>query len=141
MMDFNDEVFNGLLHGKDFTSDIKEMEEALTYIESRGGTAMRDAIRASIDHMEQRAHNDRKVIVLLTEGNDTSSTVTQEQLLGKLKNSSIRIYSIGLPGEDDAGRFALRQLVQASGGRDYYPKDLAQVESISSEIANEMRMR
>ncbi|HWB96146.1 MAG TPA: VWA domain-containing protein [Bryobacteraceae bacterium] len=141
MMDFNDEVFNGLLHGKDFTSDIKEMEEALTYIESRGGTAMRDAIRASIDHMEQRAHNDRKVIVLLTEGNDTSSTVTQEQLLGKLKNSSIRIYSIGLPGEDDAGRFALRQLVQASGGRDYYPKDLAQVESISSEIANKMRTR
>ena len=44
-------------HGKDFTSDIEEMEEALTRIDSRGGTAMRDAIRMSIDHLKEKAHN------------------------------------------------------------------------------------
>jgi Ca-activated chloride channel family protein len=83
---------------------------------------------------------------LVTEGNDNASTVTQEQLLGKVRNSEVRVYSIGLLSEDDPGqaraaRLALRQLAEASGGLDYYPKDLAEVESISPEIANEVRKR
>jgi Mg-chelatase subunit ChlD len=144
IVDFNDEAFIDLPHGEDFTSDIKKMEEALTHIDSRGGTAMRDAMQMSIDHVEQTAHNDRKVLVLVTEGNDTSSTVTQEQLLGKVKNSRVLVYCIGLLNEDDPGqagaaRLALGQLAEASGGLVYYPKDLAEVESISPEIANKVR--
>jgi len=49
IVNFNDEAFLDNPHGKDFTSDVKEMEDALTRIDSRGGTAMRDAIRMSID--------------------------------------------------------------------------------------------
>jgi len=146
IVNFNDEAFNDLPHGEDFTSDIKEMEEVLTHIDSRGGSAVRDAIRMSIDHVEQAAHNDRKVLVLVTDGNDTSSTVTQEQLLGKVKNSGVLVYCIGLLNEDDEGqagaaRLALGQLAEASGGLDYYPKDVAEVESISPEIAHEARKR
>jgi hypothetical protein len=51
VVNFNDEAYLDLPHGKTFTSDIKEMEEALTRIDSRGGTAMRDAIGVSIDHL------------------------------------------------------------------------------------------
>jgi Ca-activated chloride channel family protein len=141
---FNDEAFNDLPYGKDFTSDIKEMDEALTHINSRGGSAIRDAIRMAIDHVEQTAHNDRRVLVLVTDGDDTSSTVTREQLLAKLKSSGLRVYCIGLLNEDDprqarTARLALGQLAEASGGLDYYPKDVAEVESISTEIANEVR--
>ena len=105
---------------------------------------MRDAIRMSIDHVEQTAHNDRKVVVLVTDGDDTSSTVTQEQLLGKVKNSGVPVYCIGLLNQDDPGqagaaRLALGQLAEASGGLNYYPKDLAEVERISREILNEAR--
>ena len=143
IVDFNDEVLNGLPGGEDFTRDIKEMEEALTHIDSRGGSAMRDAVRTSIDQVEQTAHNDRKIVVLVTDGNDTSSTVTQEQLVGKVKNSGVRVYSIGLLNEADPGhdaaRLALEQLAEASGGRAYYPKDLAELGSISQEIANGVR--
>jgi len=143
IVDFNDEVLNGLPGGEDFTRDIKEMEEALTRIDSRGGSAMRDAVRTSIDQVEQTAHNDRKILVLVTDGNDTSSTVTQEQLVGKVKNSGVRVYSIGLLNEADPGhdaaRLALEQLAEASGGRAYYPKDLAELGSISQEIANGVR--
>jgi Mg-chelatase subunit ChlD len=140
IVDFNDEVLS-LPYGKDFTSDIQEMEKALTSIDSRGGTAMRDAIQTSIDHVEQKARNSRKVLVLVTEGEDTSSTVTQEQLLGKVKNSGVRVYSLGLLSGDALGgaRLALRQLAEASGGLDYYAEDLAEVESISLEIASELR--
>jgi VWFA-related protein len=146
IVNFNDEVASGLPHGLDFTSDTKVMEEALDHIESRGGTAMRDAVRMSIDHVAQPAHNDRKVLVLITEGNDNSSTVTQEQLLGKVRNSGVRVYSIALLSEDDPrqvgpSKLALRQLAEASGGLDYYPTDLAEVESMSSEIANQIRQK
>lgn len=143
IMDFNDEALNGLPGGENFTSDIKEMEEALTHIDSRGGSAMRDAVRRSIDQVEQTAHNDRKLLVLVTNGNDTSSTVTQEQLLGKVKNSGVRVYSIGLLNEADPGqaaaKLALERLAEASGGRAYYPKDIAELGSISQEITNDVR--
>jgi Ca-activated chloride channel family protein len=143
-VDFNDEVYYDLPHGEDFTSDIKEMEEALTHIDSRGGKAMRDAVRMAIDHVEQTAHSYRRVLVLVTEGHDTASTLTQEQLLGIVRNSGVRIYGIGLVSEDDphqAGpaKLALGQLAEASGGLVYYPGDLAEVERISPEIANELR--
>ncbi len=140
IVDFNDEAYIDLA----YTSDINKMEQALTHIESRGGTAMRDAIQTSIDHVEQTARRDRKVLMLITEGNDNASTVTQEQLLAKLKNSGVRVYCIGLMGEDDrretrAARLALGQLAETSGGLVYYPRTLAEVESISPEIANEIR--
>ena len=143
IVDFNDEALNGLPNGKDFTSDIKEMEEALTHLDSRGGSAMRDAVRTSIDQVEQTAHNDRKILVLVTDGNDSSSTITQEQLLVKVTTSGVRVYSIGLLNEGDpsqaAARLALERLAEASGGRAYYPKDLAELGSISQEIANGVR--
>jgi len=143
IVDFNDEALNGLPNGEDFTRDMKEMEEALTHLDSRGGSAMRDAVRTSIDQVEQTAHNNRKVLVLVTDGNDSSSTVTQEQLLSKVKNSGVRVYSIGLLNEADPGqaaaRLALERLAEASGGRAYYPKDLAELGSISQEIANGVR--
>jgi uncharacterized protein YegL len=140
IVDFNDEAYLDL----DFTSNIAEMEGALAHFDSRGGKAMRDAVQQAIDHVQEAAHNGRKVLVLVTEGNDSASTVTQEQLLAKLRNSGVRVYCIGLVGEDDprrasAARLALKQLSEASGGRDYYPGDLAEVESISPEVANEIR--
>ena len=143
IVDFNDESLNGLPSGEDFTRDPKEMEEALAHIDSRGGSAIRDAVRASIDRVQQTAHNDRKILVMVTDGNDTSSTATEEQLLGKVKNSGVRVYSIGLLNEADpnhaAARLALERLAEASGGRAYYPKDLAELGRISQEIANGVR--
>jgi beta-lactamase regulating signal transducer with metallopeptidase domain len=144
LLDFNDEVLNGLAHGEDFTSDIAEMEDALTHIDSRGGKAMRDAVRMAIDQLEHAAPNNRKVVVLVTEGNDSASTITEAQLLGAVKGSSVRVYCIGLLSEDDprragAARLALGELAQASRGLAYYPKDLAEVESMSPEIADEVR--
>jgi VWFA-related protein len=144
IVDFNDEVYFDLPHGEDFTGDIEEMEKALTRIDSRGGKAMREAVRMSIDHVQQTGHGSRKVLVLITEGNDTSSTISQAQLLSKVRDSGVRVYAIGLAGEDDprkaaAAGLALRQLAKVSGGLDYYPRDLEEVERISPAIAEELR--
>src|SRR5262249_60694903 len=80
VVNFNDEAFLDLPHNKDFTSDIKELEEALTRVDSRGGTAMRDAVRMSIDHLKEKAKKDKKALVIVTDGNDNSSVISLESL-------------------------------------------------------------
>ena len=92
VVNFNDEAFLDNPHGKDFTNDIKEMEEALTRIDSRGGTAMRDAIRMSIDHLKEKAHKDKKVLVVVTDGNDNSSVISLENLVKASQQSEVLIY-------------------------------------------------
>src|SRR3974377_941815 len=70
IVNFNDETFLDNPTRKDFPKQNKEMEEALTRIDSRGGTAMRDAIRMSIDHEKEKAHRDKKVLAVVTYGNE-----------------------------------------------------------------------
>lgn len=146
ILGFDDEVFNGLPNEEDFTSSIKEMEEAISRIDARGGKAMRDAVRTGIDHLALTTHNERKVLVLITEGYDTSSNVSQEELLDKAKSSRVPVYGIGLlsksdPQRQDAARLALGQLADASGGLALYPKNVAEVESVSRQIANAAGIR
>jgi VWFA-related protein len=140
IVDFNDDAYLDL----DFTSDIRKMEDALTHYEARGGTAMRDALRMSINHLEEKARNDRKVLVLVTEGDDNASAASQQDLVTQVRSSGVRIYCIGLLSENESpgavrGRYALRQLAKASHGQDFYPMDLTGVESISPEIAAAVR--
>ena len=144
VVNFNDEAFNDLPHGKDFTSDIKEMEEALTRIDSRGGTAMRDAIRMSIDHLKEKAHKDKKVLVVVTDGNDNSSLVTLENLVKASQQSGILIYSVGLLSEEERreakrAERALDALAEATGGESFFPKDVSEVEKIAHQVAHNIR--
>jgi Mg-chelatase subunit ChlD len=143
---FDDEVFNALPGGEDFTSNIEEMEEALTRIDSRGGKAMRDAAQTGLEHLGRTSHHERRVLVLISEGYDTSSKVGQEELLRKIKSSGVAVYCIGLLAESDpqrqeTARLALDQLADVSGGLAFYPKNVAEAESISHQIANKVGNR
>ena len=130
IVNFNDEAFNDLPHGKDFTSDIKEMEEALTRIDSRGGTAMRDAIRMSIDHEKEKAHKDKKVLVVVTDGNDNSSLVSLENLVKASQQSGILIYCVGLLSEEE--RREAKRAERALNA-------LAEVDRIAHQVAHDIR--
>jgi len=146
ILGFDDEVFNALPNDKDFTSNIREMEDAISRIDARGGKAMRDAVLTGIDHLELTTHSERRVLVLITEGYDTSSKVSQGELLDKVNSSGVPIYCIGLLSEkdsqrQDAAKLALSELADASGGLALYPKNVAEVESISRQIANEAGKR
>ena len=98
VVNFNDDAY---LDTKDFTADIKEMEEALSKIDSRGGTAMRDAIRMSIDHMKEKAKRDKRVLVIVTDGNDNASMINLENLVKAAQQSEVLIYTIGLLSEEE----------------------------------------
>jgi Ca-activated chloride channel family protein len=140
IVDFNDDTYLD----QPFTSDIKKLETALGRIDSQGGTAMRDAISMSIDYMKQSATRERKVLLVVTDGNDNTSNIELEALVRKAQESEVLIYCIGLLSEEDAhdaksAKHALKDLAEASGGQDYYPKDLLDVEKITPEVAHEIR--
>ncbi len=144
IVNFNDEAFLDNPHGKSFTNDIKEMEEALTRIDSRGGTAMRDAIRMSIDHLKEKAHKDKKVLVVVTDGNDNASVVSLENLVKASQQSEVLIYGIGLLGEEERreaqrAQRALRSLANATGGEVFFPKDAGEVDKIAHQVAKDIR--
>ncbi len=144
VVNFNDEPFLDLPHGKEFTSDIKELEEALTRIDSRGGTAMRDAIRVSIDHVKEKGHKDKKVLVVVTDGNDNSSIISLEKLVKDSQQSGVLIYSIGLLSDEERreaqrAERALKDLATATGGEAFFPKDLNEVDRIAQRVAHDIR--
>jgi VWFA-related protein len=142
IVNFNDDAYLD----QPFTADRKKLEEALERIDARGGTAMRDAVSMSIDHVREKGTKDKKVLLVVTDGNDNSSRATLEQLVRKAQTqqSEVLIYAIGLLNEEEprearAAKRALKALAEASGGLDYYPKDLAEVEAITPDVAHEIR--
>jgi VWFA-related protein len=144
VVNFNDEAFLDNPRGKDFTNDIKEMEEALTRIDSRGGTAMRDAIRMSIDHLKEKGHKDKRVLVVITDGNDNASLVSLETLVKASQQSEVLLYTIGLLSDEERreakrAQRALDALSQATGGQSYFPKDVADVDRIAQQVARDVR--
>ena len=141
IVNFNDDPYLD----QSFTHDSKKLEEALSRIDAHGGTAMRNAISGAITYMKTDAKLDKKVIVVITDGNDNASGEnTLEQLLRQVRDSGVLVYSIGLlseeePRESRAAKRALNSLAETSGGATYYPKDLAEVEKITPQIAHEIR--
>ncbi|HVO98657.1 MAG TPA: VWA domain-containing protein [Bryobacteraceae bacterium] len=140
IVDFNDVAYLDA----PFTNNIKKLEQVLDKIDTRGGTAMRDAISMSIDYAKESGKKSKKVLLVITDGNDNTSNETLEQLVRKARQSEVLIYCIGLlndeePREARAARRALKALAEASGGLDYYPKTLSEVEAITPQIAHEIR--
>ncbi|MBI2679754.1 MAG: VWA domain-containing protein [Candidatus Solibacter usitatus] len=141
VVNFNDEPF---LDSPDFTNDLKVLEQSLSKIDSRGGTAMRDAIRVSIDHEKQKAKRDKKVLLVITDGNDNASMISQEALVKAAQQSEIIIYAIGLLSEEERrearrAKRSLDTLTEATGGQSYYPKELSDVEKICHQVAHDIR--
>jgi len=140
IVDFNDVAYLDA----PFTNNLKKLEQVLDKIDTRGGTAMRDAISMSIDYAKTDGKKTKKVLLVITDGNDNTSNETLEQLVRKAHQSEVLIYCIGLlndeePREGRAAKRALNELAVASGGLAYYPKSLSEVESITPQIAHEIR--
>jgi VWFA-related protein len=135
----------------DFASNIEDLKSALSKIDSRGGTALRDAVYASLDHVKL-GNRDKKVLLVITDGEDNASRYSEEEVLGHAQKSNAVIYTIGLLGSEEAdGLFkihgsgahraakVLDTLARATGGQAYLPKSLGEVESTCEQIAHDIR--
>lgn len=140
VVNFNDEAWLDV----EFTNDLKKLEEGLTQIDSRGGTAMRDAIDSSIDHLKAKAKKDKKVLIVVTDGNDNTSEISLERLVQKAQNREVLIYAIALLSEEDGreakrARRALNTITQATGGQVFYPEGVEDVYKYALDIAHDIR--
>jgi Ca-activated chloride channel homolog len=129
---------------QEFTSDLGMMERSLRSIRPRGGTAMRDAVLLGIDHLRAHAKEDKRVLLVITDGEDNSSVATQRQLVEAARENNVIVYAIGLLGQDlwrnsVLARRSLEDLTLATGGRSWFPSDTGEIAAITPEIAHEIR--
>ena len=128
---------------QDFTGNIAELKDALDHIDSRGGTALYDSVAAASDHlMKMRDPNEKKVILVVTDGEDNASTLTLEKAVQDVAvDGGPTIYTIGILGgeKEKRARRALRILAEETGGVAFFPKDISEVDAISRQIAHDIR--
>jgi VWFA-related protein len=140
IVNFNDEAYLDT----PFTNSVAKLEEGLARLDARGGTAMRDAISMSIDYMKAEGKLDKKVILVVTDGDDNMSSITLERLIEKAQQAEVLVYIIGLLNEEDRrnarrAKRALDAITSASGGLAYYPEQVAEVDQIGLQVAHEIR--
>ena len=143
VVNFSDEAFID----QEFTSDVNKLRDGLSHIESRGGTALYDAVEASADKLVADAKRPKQVLVLITDGEDNASTIDLEQTIGRVqKLSGPVIYSIGLLFGDEMSRAevrharrALEMLSGETGGLAFFPKSMEDVDQIAAEVARDIR--
>ncbi len=127
---------------QDFTSDVKLLQSALEQVPSAGSTALYDAIVASAVHLSNNPRLDKRVLMVITDGQDNMSQQTLKEAVARLqKEKGLTLYAVGLTGNElrEPGRQALRQLAQVTGGVAYFPSDLDQVASVTRTIAHDIR--
>ena len=132
-----------------FTNDVPALERAIRQATVNGSTSLYNAIYVSLKDLKKArlsgpAEIRREAIVVLSDGDDTSSLVAYEEVLDLAKRSDTAIYAIGLK-QNDGGRrdfkqaeFALRQLAQETGGRAFYPGSVSELPKIYEVIALEL---
>jgi Ca-activated chloride channel homolog len=139
VVNFNDEQYLD----QDFTNNLLKLKEALDKIDARGGTALYDAVVASADHLKQNGRLEKKVIFLVTDGEDNASSETLEQAVKQLQQENgPSVYAIGILGDEEhpkRAKKALEILAERTGGIAFFPKTLDEVDAISRTIASDIR--
>jgi len=133
-----------------FTNKVDELEKAIRSTSPGGSTALHNAVYISLKELAKvKARNPdeirRQAIIVLSDGEDTSSLVSFEEVLELAKRSETAIYTVGLqPPEQGALRgfreaeFVLRQLAQETGGRAFFAKQIADLKDVYGQIADEL---
>jgi Ca-activated chloride channel family protein len=135
---------------QNFTSDAQALERAIRSTNADGSTALYNAIYISLKELGKvRARSEdeirRQAIVVLSDGDDTSSLLPYEEVLDLAKRSETAIYTIGLREQRDGSRpnfkeaeYVLKQLAQETGGRSFFPTSVHELPRIYEQISQEL---
>ncbi len=127
---------------QDFTSNVNLLQTALHQTSARGSTALYDAVVASNLHLRNNPRLSKKVLLVITDGQDNMSRETLQDAMRKLQsNKGATLYAIGLldEGMTRSGRTALQDLASSTGGVAFFPQSLDEVNSITRTIAHDIR--
>jgi VWFA-related protein len=120
--------------------DFARLVERIRLRKPDGWTALYDAVGAYLDGADRL--DGRKVMVLFTDGGDTRSALSFQELLTLLKASQITVYPIGLIENTGSSRqhlqMTLRQVAEATGGQAFFPTAMKDVESAYDKVLAEI---
>jgi len=136
---------------QDFTSEHRLLEDAIRRTETSGPTALHNALYVSLKELDKQKSGRqlrRRAVVLLSDGEDTASLVSDDQVMELARKTEIAIYSISLrPGRSqDRNRLAFSQathllttLSQETGGQVHFPNSLSELDTVYARVAEELR--
>ena len=135
-----------------FSNALPELEQAIHRTSAGGSTSLYNAVYIALKDLKKVIAKNteeirRQAIVLLSDGEDTSSLLPFEEVLDLAKRSETAIYAIGLRAPDGPGttskgfkeaEFVLRQFAQETGGRAFFPNQLADLAGVYGQISEEL---
>ena len=128
-----------------FTSDINALNRGLSHADSKGTTALYDAVAAAADELANRGKLPKQVLLVITDGADNASRLDLDQTIRRVQYlGGPVVYTIGLlfgadKEEAERARIALERLSKETGGIAYFPHSLESVDSIAAEVARDIR--
>ena len=129
----------------DKTRDGNAVLDKMTFVQTRGNTALYDACYLGVEKVQRGAHP-KRALLLISDGQDNNSRYTFNELRRLLKESDVVLYGIGILGGGDAGsslgmegQGILDELAGVSGGKAFFPRSPAEMDDIFEQIALELR--
>jgi Ca-activated chloride channel family protein len=136
---------------QDFTADQKALVEALSRTRTAGPTALRNALYIALkDLTRQKAGGElrRRAVIILSDGEDTASLVSEDQVTDLARRTEIGIYAISIrpkrPQDRQSIQFSraahlLTVLARETGGQVHFPSSLSELDAVYEKIAEELR--
>jgi len=130
-----------------FTSRPEDVQSHLTWVQSKGRTALLDGVAMAMNEMK-KAHNGRKAILIISDGGDNSSRFTESEVRNWVREGDVQIYSIGIfepvssrgrTPEEMSGPGLLSDLAEQTGGRNFSVENLADLPDVAAKIGLELR--
>jgi VWFA-related protein len=142
VVNFNDTATLGLPQETPFSSNISELKAALDRDPPAGRTSLYDAIALALNHI-QAGRQDKKTLVVLSDGGDNASEIDLEKVLRLAQEEMITMYSVGLYDlfDKDRNPRVLRRLAKETGGEAFFPKTAGEIAGDCLKIATDIRNR
>jgi Ca-activated chloride channel family protein len=130
-----------------FTPNTEEIQNRLTFIQSKGRTALLDGVYMAMNTMK-KARNPRKAILIISDGGDNSSRYTESEVKNAVREADVQIYAIGIfepmasrgrTPEEMSGPALLGEVTEQTGGRHFAVDNLAELPDVAAKIGIELR--
>ena len=122
---------------QNWTTARSELKERLGQIQPGGGTSMYDAVLEAVP-LAQAGRNRKKAIVIISDGNDSTSRAQAADVQQAIRESDVMVYAVGIDGSDRLNVSALRGITDSSGGRTEVVRNARDLDRATESIAEEL---